>query len=103
MVYINKNTKTAKFSKDYNTILKQLSFTLDGTETDDSKKKSTLLKNLLDERSKLTKEKEDLEKEVDDKNEEKGKIKILVEHKEGVKNEKNRILGTNRPDVDKST
>jgi len=103
MAYITETTNLKKFSNDYNEILKQLSISLDGTETDDTKKKSTILKTLIDERAKIVKEKEGLEKEVQDKKKEKDKLKILVEHKKGVDREKERILGLNNPNVDKST
>ena len=60
-----------KYTPKYNTELKRLSLILNGTETDDTKKKSKQLEKLLDDVQKLDSEKKEKETAVQAKVDEK--------------------------------
>ncbi|CAG8547647.1 14406_t:CDS:2 [Cetraspora pellucida] len=95
MSYITKSSKDAKFSDNYNEIIKNLSLILDK----DDNKKSQQLATLLDESAKLTKEKTEKQQAITKKTSKKNELKHLILHQKGVEREKARILGQTAPNM----
>ncbi|CFW92940.1 protein of unknown function [endosymbiont DhMRE of Dentiscutata heterogama] len=91
MSHINKNSKDAKFSNNYNEIIKNLSLILDEKETDDTKKKSKKLATLLSETKQIVTQKEEKEKEVQAKVDEKKEANNIGPLLTGTKREKARF------------
>ncbi|CAG8447464.1 9426_t:CDS:2, partial [Racocetra fulgida] len=75
---ITKSSKDTKFSDNYNEIIKNLSLILDTNETNDSKKKSKKLKTLLSETKQIVTQKEEKEREVQAKVEEKKEASNII-------------------------
>ncbi|CAG8789391.1 30541_t:CDS:2, partial [Racocetra persica] len=88
---ITKSSKDIKFSNNYNEIIKYLSLILDGTEADDTKKKSKKLETLLTETTKLTKDKEEKAKEIRKLETKKKSLKHVFAYHREAENQRTRL------------
>ena len=92
------NTKHNKYEAEYNKNIKELSQILDANETDDTKKKSKQLTNLLTEQEKLNQAKKDFQKEIKAKQNKIKELKHVFTHYRGASNELARLQGITEAD-----
>jgi uncharacterized protein YlxW (UPF0749 family) len=87
------NTKHNKYEKEYNQNLTELSQILDANETDETKKKSKQLTDLITEQEKLNQAKKDFQKEIKAKQNKVKELKHVFTHYRGASNELTKLKG----------